>query len=62
MIGVYVIEPVYLLGSTPPKTRVSSPLPLEREVVGVKEIPTTSDEILPWENKLSLTVRISEFG
>ena len=44
VIGVYVIEPVYLLGSTPPK--VSSPFPLEREVVGLKEIPTTSDEIL----------------
>ena len=45
VIGVYVIEPVYLLGSTPPK--VSSPFPLEREVVGLEEIPTTSDEILP---------------
>ena len=45
MIGVYVIEPVYLFGSTPPK--VSSPFPPDREVVGLKEIPTTSDEILP---------------
>ena len=39
MIGVYVIEPAYLLGSTPPK--VSSPFPLERDVVELKEIPTT---------------------
>ena len=59
-MGVYVIEPVYLHGSTPPK--VSLPFPPEREVVGLKEIPTTSDEILPWENKLSLTVGILEFG
>ena len=44
MIGVlYVIEPVYMLGSTPPK--VSSSSPLEREV-GLKEIPVTSDEVL----------------
>ena len=43
-MGVYVIEPVYLHGSTPPK--VSLPFPPEREVVGLKEIPTTSDEIL----------------
>ena len=46
MIGVYVIEPVYLLGSTPPK--VSSLFPLERNVVGAKEILMTLDEILPW--------------
>ena len=45
MIDVYVIEPVHLLESTPPK--VSSPFPRERKVVGLKEIPTTSDEILP---------------
>ena len=38
VMGVYVIEPVYLLGSTPPK--VSSPFPLKRDVVGLKEIPT----------------------
>ena len=43
MIGVYVIEPVYLLGSTLPK--VSSLFLLEREV-GLKEIPVTSDEAL----------------
>ena len=45
VIGVYMIDPVYLLGSTLPK--VSSPFPLERDIVGLKEIPTTSDEILP---------------
>ena len=44
-MGVYVIEPVYLLGSTPPK--VSLTFPLERDVVGLKETQTTSDEILP---------------
>ena len=44
-MGVHVIEPVYLLESTPPK--VSSPFPLERDAVGLKEIPTISDEILP---------------
>ena len=37
-MGVYVIEPVHLLESTPPK--VSSPFPLERDVIGLKEIPT----------------------
>ena len=44
MIGVYVLEPV-VLARIPPK--VSSPFPLERDAGGLKEIPTTSDEILP---------------
>ena len=57
---VYVIEPVYLLGSTPPK--VSSPFPLKRDVVGLKKTPSTPDEILPWEDKSSLMVGILEFG
>ena len=57
---MYVIESLYLLGSIPPK--VSSPFTLERDVVELKEIPTTSDGILPWENKLLLMVGILKFG
>ena len=59
-MGVYVIEPVYLLGSTPSK--VSSPFPLKRDVVGLKKTPSTPDENLPRRNKLSLMVGILEFG
>ena len=59
MIGVYVIDPVYLLGSTPPK--VSSPFPRERDVVGLKEITATLEENLPWEDKLLLMFGILEF-
>ena len=46
--------PLNLLESTPPK--VSSPLVIDKEVVGSKEIPICFAEMIPWENKLSVTV------
>lgn len=51
---VYVIEPVYLLESVPPK--VSSPFVEEVEVVGSKEMPTSYALMRPWEYALSVTV------
>lgn len=51
-----VIDPVNLDGSVPPQ--VSSPLTLSVTVVGLKEIPIWLALIVPWENRLSVTVGI----
>lgn len=56
-MGVYVIAPVYLLESTPPK--VSSPLAVDVDVVGLKDMATISEEIFFCKRRLSLTVGIS---
>lgn len=49
-----VMSPVNLLESVPPN--VSSPLVLESEVVGWKDIPITSVGMEPCANRLSVMV------
>lgn len=44
----------YLVLSVAPK--LSSPLTVPSLVVGSYEIPMESDEMVPWENRLSVTV------
>lgn len=56
--GAKVIEPVNLLLSVPPK--VNSPLLEVAVVVGSKEIPISLAVMIPWLNKLSVTVGILE--
>jgi hypothetical protein len=50
----YWSVPVYLDVSRPPK--VSSPLAFDVVVVGAKNTPTASSEIVPWLYRLSVTV------
>ena len=50
---MYVMEPVNLVESVPPK--VSSPLVDSSDVVGSNETPITADEIRPCERALSVT-------
>ena len=50
----YVIDPVYLVGSAPPN--VNSPFSSDVAVVGSKDTPTRSDEIVPCLKRLSVTV------
>ena len=51
---MYVIDPVYLVGSAPPN--VNSPFSSESVFVGSKDTPTTSDRIVPCLKRLSVTV------
>ena len=54
-----VIDPVYLVESVPPK--VNSPFWLSSVVVGSKDTATRSDGIVPWLNRLSVTVGMGVF-
>ena len=53
---MYVIDPVYLVGSAPPN--VNSPFWFDAVFVGSKDTPTTSDRIVPCLKRLSVTVGI----
>ena len=56
---MYVIDPVNLVESMPPN--VNSPFLFDDEVVGSNDTETRSDEIVPWLNRLSVTVGIGLF-
>ena len=51
---MYVIGPMNLVGSAPPN--VNSPFVSDIVVVGSKDTPTRSDEIVPCLRRLSVTV------
>ena len=54
-----VIDPVNLVESVPPN--VNSPFWLSSVVVGSKDTETMSDGIVPWLNRLSVTVGMGVF-
>ena len=56
---MYVIDPVNLAESVPPN--VNSPFWIGGEVVGSNDTETRSDEIVPWLNRLSVTVGMGLF-
>ena len=56
---IHVIDPVNLMGSVPPN--VSSPFFSLPVVVGSKGTATSSTGIVPWLNRLSVTVGIGVF-
>ena len=58
LIGVNVIDPVNFELSVPPN--VNSPLFATSCVVGSNEIPISFADMVPWLNRLSVTVGIVE--
>jgi hypothetical protein len=56
---MFVIDPVNLVESVPPN--VNSPFWFDDVVVGSKDTETRSDGIVPWLNRLSVTVGIGVF-
>ena len=53
-----VIAPVNLVESVPPN--VNSPFLVDVVVVGAKDMPISSDVMVPWLNRLSVTVGMEE--
>jgi hypothetical protein len=56
---MFVIDPVNLVESVPPN--VNSPFAFDDVVVGSKDTETRSDGIVPWPNRLSVTVGMGVF-
>jgi hypothetical protein len=56
---MFVIDPVNLVESVPPN--VNSPFGLDDVVVGSKDTETRSDGMVPWLNRLSVTVGMGVF-
>src|SRR5882757_388515 len=53
-----VIAPVNLVESVPPN--VNSPFLVDVVVVGAKDMPISSDVMVPWLNRLSVTVGMED--
>ena len=56
---VYVMGPMYCVSSVPPN--VNAPIWFGDEVMGSRLMETTSDWIVPWLKRLSVTVGMVAF-
>ena len=54
------MEPVNLLESVAPK--VNSPLVLDSELVGSKETASKFEGMVPWLNRLSVTMKVGSIS